>query len=252
MKQVNISIIIPFYNGQKYVQECMESILSQRDEGVEIILVDDGSENSVVEVCDAYAQQYENITLIHQPHRGVSAARNAGMKIARGEYITFVDCDDVLAENWWSTLQAELQKKCDLLIYNYFCKCEEEALKGYEIDLPEMTGDLSDACMRSQFFWDFIHFKYAFNVWNKVYKLSIIREHQITFTDSVGMGEDIGFNLAYLCYCNQFSVRNERLYGYRIHRESVMKYGHIWTPHLDEFILFIKDVEKHILVKKAR
>ena len=90
-----LSVIVPVYNVEKYLARCIDSILSQSYQSLEIILVDDGSTDSSGQICDTYAAKYRQIKVIHQKNQGLSAARNAALKIARGEYYSFIDSDDV-------------------------------------------------------------------------------------------------------------------------------------------------------------
>lgn len=96
---MRLSVIVPIYNVEKYLRECIDSILSQNIEGMEIILVDDGSLDGCEKICDEYAEKDSRVIVIHKENGGASAARNAGLDIARGIYITFVDSDDYLLPN---------------------------------------------------------------------------------------------------------------------------------------------------------
>lgn len=98
-KTIRLSVIVPIYNVEKYLRECIDSILSQDIEGMEVILVDDGSLDGCEKICDEYAKTAGRVTVIHKENGGVSTARNAGLDIARGKYITFVDSDDYLLPN---------------------------------------------------------------------------------------------------------------------------------------------------------
>lgn len=99
-----ISVIIPVYNGAKYLRKCVDSVLAQTYQNLEIILVDDGSSDSSGQICDAYTAQDKRIRVIHQQNAGVSAARNAGIKAAKGEYLSFIDGDDWVAPDFIKTL----------------------------------------------------------------------------------------------------------------------------------------------------
>ena len=106
---MRFSIIIPCYNVQPYIRQCVDSVLAQTFEDYEIILVDDGSPDECPAICDEYGEKYDNVNVIHKPNGGLSDARNAGLNIAKGEYIMFLDSDD-----WWDEKDA-LQKVANRL-----------------------------------------------------------------------------------------------------------------------------------------
>ena len=99
-----ISVIIPVYNVEKYLPECIESVLKQTHTNLEIILVDDGSPDNSPQICDEYAQKDSRIKVIHKENGGVSSARNEGLKIAKGEWISFIDADDWVEKNFCEIL----------------------------------------------------------------------------------------------------------------------------------------------------
>lgn len=105
-----ISVVIPVYNVEKYLKECLESVLNQTYKNLEIILVDDGSKDSSGEICDEYAKRDSRIKVIHKKNGGLSDARNAGIDAARGEYITFVDSDDYIEEDMYEFLAKNMEK----------------------------------------------------------------------------------------------------------------------------------------------
>ena len=109
MTAEKISVIVPIYNNEKYLSDCIESILKQDYQNYEVILIDDGSTDSSGAICDEYSAKHKQIRTLHQQNKGVSAARNAGLKVANGRYITFVDSDDWVEENYLSVLQKYMQ-----------------------------------------------------------------------------------------------------------------------------------------------
>lgn len=109
-EQPLISIIVPVYNVEKYLRECLDSICSQKKIRSEIILVDDGSTDGSGAICDEYAQKYKNIKVIHQKNEGPGVARNAGLDIMTGEYLCFVDSDDYIADDMYETLLQAIMK----------------------------------------------------------------------------------------------------------------------------------------------
>jgi len=96
----SFSIIVPVYNVEKYLDRCMSSILKQTNHDFEVILIDDGSKDSSGSICDIYAEKYENVRAIHQHNQGLSAARNTGIDNAEGNYLCFVDSDDMISESF--------------------------------------------------------------------------------------------------------------------------------------------------------
>ena len=108
-----VSIIIPVYNADKYLASCMESAINQTYNNIEIILVDDGSQDSCPAICDGYSTEYKNVSVIHQKNIGPSGARNKGLKNAQGKYIYFLDSDDYICENTIKTL-TQIAEKDDL------------------------------------------------------------------------------------------------------------------------------------------
>jgi glycosyltransferase involved in cell wall biosynthesis len=103
-----ISIVVPVYKVEKYLNRCIESILSQTYKNHELILVDDGSPDNCPSICDHYASKYENVIVIHKENSGVSSARNSGIEIAKGKYITFIDSDDYVHESFLEVLKTTL------------------------------------------------------------------------------------------------------------------------------------------------
>lgn len=115
-----ISIIVPVYQVEEYISQCIESILKQTYTNLEIILVDDGSEDRSGEICDKYAEDEQRIRVIHKLNGGLSDARNAGLAVAAGEYIGFVDSDDWIEPGMYETLYSVLEHKGDIAVCNYY------------------------------------------------------------------------------------------------------------------------------------
>ena len=137
-----ISIIVPIYNVEKYLRKCIESIILQNFRALQIILVDDGSPDNCGKICDEYAQQDSRIVVIHQKNQGVSAARNAGLACAEGEYIGFVDPDDWVApEMYEGMLDVILREQADMVIcgYDYYDECGKiDEKRKYQIRSDEI------------------------------------------------------------------------------------------------------------------
>ena len=115
-----ISVIIPVYNVEKFIEQSIKSVLNQTYKNLEIILVDDGSTDSSGSICDEYSKKDKRIKVIHQDNKGLSGARNSGLDIATGKYIMFLDSDDYFENNSCEILYSEIEKKqADYVIGNY-------------------------------------------------------------------------------------------------------------------------------------
>lgn len=120
MENIKLSFIVPVYNVEQYLRMCVDSLLAQDYESYEIILVDDGSPDDCPQICDEYALAHPNIRVIHQKNGGLSAARNAGLREAKGEYVCFVDSDDYWVGNVLGGLMAQIERdRLDVLRFNY-------------------------------------------------------------------------------------------------------------------------------------
>lgn len=134
---LQLSIIIPVYNVEKYISKCLNSILESNHlylHNVEIICVDDGSTDDSGKVCDVFSEKYENVIVRHQANKGVAAARNVGLSMARGKYIAWVDGDDYVEEDWLSTILDIIKNESpDLILFDYY---RDENKKNIEYKAP--------------------------------------------------------------------------------------------------------------------
>lgn len=200
-----VSIIVPVYKVEKYLDECVESLVNQTYSNIEIILVDDGSPDNCPQLCNMWSSKDERIRVIHKPNGGVSSARNAGIDISTGEWIWFVDSDDTVELNALSELSQNFDE-ADLIVFN------AKINKFYEKD---------------ESFFDEYYFKYQFGFepWNKLYKKSIIAENELSFDAEESIGEDLLFNITYYQYANLYVFTDSRYYNYRIRENSAMQSG---------------------------
>ncbi len=166
-----ISIIIPIYNVEPYLRRCVDSLLQQTCEDFELILVDDGSPDNCGAICDLYAAQDSRVRVIHKPNGGLSDARNAGLEIARGEYIAFVDSDDWVAPNYLERLLCALvETGADI------CECDVLRTSGEE-EIPP-TEQRKPAVFRTADAMEQLIHDGAFHqhVWNKLYRRDVIAD----------------------------------------------------------------------------
>ena len=197
-----VSIIVPVYKAEKYIHQCIDSLLAQTYRNIEVILVDDGSPDHCGAICDEYAAKDNRVKVIHQQNGGVSAARNVGLANATGEWITFVDADDSVTCAYIEQLYAN---DSDWVISGY-------RESNYKCILSEERYDGKDELIR--FFYKHFDKLYANTLWGKFYKRSIVYDNQILFNSSIRFSEDFIFNLMYLYYCRVITLNDSANYIY--------------------------------------
>ena len=163
-----LSIIIPVYNVDKYLNECLDSILVQNNKDIEIILIDDGSTDNSAKICQKYEQLYSNIKYIQNKNHGVSYTRNCGIKHSTGKYILFVDSDDKISVHGLDILREKIKTNQDLYIYSYkqFYKNMD---KNYIFTSKKIT---KNQALRDLMDED----KFCGYVWNKVFSSEIVKK----------------------------------------------------------------------------
>lgn len=202
-----LSVIIPVYNSEKTLKRCVDSLLNQDFQDVEIILINDGSTDDSAEICKEYKEKDIRVVYIDKPNGGVSSARNAGLKVAKGEYILFVDSDDYVLDNYFSVIEEIISKKCDYAIfsvvinngnisrekrlYNFFSKDIEQFLPKiiYSITHKQINGPV-----------------------NKIYRKKILDDNNILFNENLSIAEDWLFNLLYIYHIDSFVTTSDILY----------------------------------------
>lgn len=178
-----ISIIVPVYKVEQCVARCIDSILSQTYQDWELILVDDGSPDGSGEICDAYAQKDARIHVLHQQNQGVSAARNHGIGLAKGEYITFVDSDDYLDQDFLSTF--DIEHGADLQVQGMISTYPDQ---DDQTLLPTVTNDQNTSVYEALSCADNVRF--LFSPWAKLFRTSILRNHAVLFPTEICYTED--------------------------------------------------------------
>ena len=181
MELEKISVIVPVYKVEKYLKRCVESIVQQTYQNIEIILVDDGSPDRCPEMCDEYARRDARIKVIHKSNGGLSDARNAGLNIASGDYISFVDSDDWIEEDFIEILYKNMKKEnADISIIGYTLIWESGRKKRFTSDDEYYVFDKEDAVrelLKQQ--------KFQCMVCQKMYRKSIFRS--IIFREKIAL-----------------------------------------------------------------
>lgn len=218
-----ISVIVPVYNVEKYLERCINSILQQTYQNIEIILIDDGSIDKSAEICDYYNKKDKRISVIHKKNTGVSSTRNQGLNIAKGKYLICIDSDDWLEKNMIETLYKNINKyDADLSVCNFYIN---ENKKQYTNDLEKQRLIIEDLEQMYEFLFD--KSKFGGYLWNKLIKKSIIDENNIRFDEKIKVEEDVMFLIKVLKTCKKIVYdSNQILYHYSQRSNSAVRFNY--------------------------
>lgn len=208
-----VSIIVPMYNVEKYIKKTIESLINQDYPDIEIILVDDGSPDKSGMIAEDFAAKDSRIIVIHQMNKGVSSARNAGLNVAKGEYVTFVDGDDWVDSDYVSYFFSMTQKGQYDIAMN---------LRNYE----DENGRSSNAMMvvNAETAMEWIYLGHIFvAVWNKMYRTDFLRKNRVRFDEKIWYGEGMLFNIDCLQFTSQVIIGDKCVYHQVSNPESAMR-----------------------------
>ncbi len=210
------SIVVPVYNVEPFLRQCLDSLICQTYDDKEIIIVDDGSTDGCAEICDEFASAYDGVSVIHQNNQGLSAARNAGMANARGEWIVFADSDDWVEPDFLELLQAHiLASKTDL------CHVSYDVVNELGDDINEKKTENNDLIYsfpneKQRFDFYFEIMMQTVRVWGSAYRRNIIEEYGLQFVDTEKVySEDLLFNFQYILHARSVVYAKDVLYYYR-------------------------------------
>ena len=208
-----ISVIIPVFNAQHTLPAAIDSVFSQSIPDMEIILVNDGSRDDSLGICEQYAQKDPRIKVIDQPNGGPSAARNAGLRVAGGRYISFMDSDDTLTPGAYPRMLNAVQcGGAEMVIGHFNFMVGKKALdrgrvkKDVVLNKDAFMGALARKPASS----------YYACVWNKLYSRGLVEENDIFFDNTITWGEDLHFNLLCYYHVKRVAFVKEPVYNYRL------------------------------------
>ena len=209
-----ISVVLPIYNVEKYLEKCIETVLKQTYSNIEIILVDDGATDSSPQICDKYAKLDNRIRVIHKVNGGLSDARNAGTAVATGEYITYIDSDDYVTETYVEYLYSLIEKyQTKVALCTHTIVFEG----GKEVALGNGEQEVLDAekCLERMLYHDVIDT----SAWGKIYAIDLAR--QISFPKGK-LFEDIGTTYKFFLASGKIACGYEPQYFYGIRKNSIV------------------------------
>jgi len=219
-----ISIIVPIYNAEKLLNECIISIIEQEDDNIELILVNDGSIDNSDLICQNYVND-KRVKYIKIENSGVSNARNIGLKNASGEWICFVDADDKLMSGALKKIRPLLTADVEVLYCNYQ-RSDENIKYTDKVSLLDSSLVIEASfdyigCRKKMFsFFTMRHMIFT-PCWGKIYRRSIIESNEIVFSPELKLSEDLCFNIKFLGHCRIIKTFDFPMYFYRINLESV-------------------------------
>ena len=233
-----ISIIIPVYNAERYLRQCIESVITQTFKDWEAILVNDGSKDSSLAVCQEYAARDKRISVIDKPNGGPSSARNKGLENAQGEYVYFMDADDWIETKFLEDFvrNAVATKRC----------CYENEDCDYDIIFQGFVRELADGRKEESFAMDadtsmmskeeiicrlYKEHVYGWS-WCKLFRREIIEKHHIRFDESLRLWEDELFTSEFLRYAENVRTVNSHLYHYIYYPDSLMQTNNTYLKRL--------------------
>ncbi|MBO4230939.1 MAG: glycosyltransferase [Bacteroidales bacterium] len=215
-----LSVIIPVYDAAKYLEECLSSIVSQDYQDLEIICVDDGSSDASGDLLEAWASRDSRVKVLHQENKGLSSARNAGLDVARGHYVSFVDADDTIDPRMYSSMVTLAEHEdldavgCGFMTFPDGRRVGYSFRTGEVYDFPTLIStsktveSSNDLCF----------------CWRYIYKRSVIEKSGIRFREDIKFAEDMVFNTDALAHCGRIFLMDEAFYKYRVDNpDSLMK-----------------------------
>ncbi|MCD7883709.1 MAG: glycosyltransferase [Lachnospiraceae bacterium] len=224
---IKISFIVPIYNDEQYIAQCIESLCAQKEQELEFLLIDDGSTDDSLNICRKYEKQDSRIRVYHQTNQGANVARNKGLMEAKGKWVCFIDGDDWIESNFCDTLDQYMSQDYDVIIYSFY--------KVFGNDKKRMESNAEKIEFKEA---DFVDLQisslnrlgpYKYNLkcldpvscWNKIYKRNFLIENHIAFIPEIQKLQDLTFNLQVYDYAKNGIYLNTALYDYRYNPASV-------------------------------
>ena len=264
-----VSVIVPVYNSEKYLTQCIESLIEQTYDNIEIIIVNDGSTDNSGMICKDFEERDNRVKVFNIPNSGVSTARNIGIEKSKGDYITFVDSDDWVDRNM---IEFAVEKitvdNSDIVMWSYL-----KAFKNEELKLPLVSNkDMEFSSDKSLLYYKSIDSMYgqdksvqsvsAGTTWCKLYKKSIIENHNLRFNPILTRAQDTVFSIKAFNLANKITYYNKNLYHYRITdsstssgtrfiKDSIKSFNALLYEFLS-FKDFVEDQKKFMKVYNVR
>lgn len=249
-----ITIGVAVYNVEKYLSSCLESVIAQEGDDIEIIVVDDGSTDGSSSICDDFAARDSRIKVFHKENGGASTVRNLVIENAQGDWLCFVDGDDMLSENAIDTVRENLSNEYQIIYFDAVFYNDEQEIPPYaHSGAPnlELTGDLLkkfmlQAVYKGQEIYDFINIT-DISPWGKAYNKAFIIENSLSFEPSARKGQDLVFSIYCIPYITKVLLVRKPTYLYRVNGNSIsVRFNPKIREYINNVVQLIRDyMAKH-------
>ena len=217
-----VSIIVPVYNAEKTLKRCVDSILGQEYEDLELILVDDGSTDGSGPLCDAFGNQDSRVRVLHKENGGVSDSRNMGLKLARGKWLQFADSDDwVTADATRLLVRKAEADSCDMVVADFYRVIGDRVSHKGDIEEDQVLSREEYAAYMMENPSDY----YYGVLWNKLYRRELVERYGLRMNTEISWCEDFMFNLEYLRHAESICALRTPVYYYLKRRGSLVSQG---------------------------
>lgn len=246
MCKVLLSLIIPVYNQELYIERCLSAIELQKSNKIEVIIIDDGSSDQSKNIISEYCYRNNNFYYFYQKNSGVSSARNFGLQKAQGTYVSFIDPDDKIRDDYVEKVLEVIQNKSiEMLCFNAK-RVKFDGTKSNILTLNNARIKVYPHDGINGYLLGYLYDLIEAYVWNKIYNMNVIRKYHITFDCNQKICEDLLFNAEYIEHINEIETVNFSLYEYYIYKNSAI---HGYKPYsVYQYIRFI-DAFNHIAYK---
>lgn len=247
LNTIKYSVIIPIYNAEKTLARCLDSLACQVREDVQIILVNDGSVDRSQAIALEYVDRFPSFVLVNQENAGVSQARNTGLDLAKGQYVTFVDSDDYVRADYFDVL--DQNDDCELLV---FC---HEIIGDDPRSMPDLFAELKNKQTYAERLELLLSSRRIMSPWDKRFKRSIIERYGIRFPENMQIGEDFNFSMAYAVRCKEIHIETAQIiYNDITGQDSLSRK---YRPNLDRqmqdaFTMVADTIHKSELAQEAK
>lgn len=248
-----VSIVVPIYNVEQYLDNTIESVLKQSYINIELVLIDDGSKDNSFTICKSWQEKDKRIKVFTQANSGVSVARNNGIDKVEGDYILFLDSDDYLELDAVEKLMLEVPKEQELIVFGYYTHDVNNRITRTPNYNETKTISIQHV---ANHFWNYYKDGITNSPVNKIYQTKIIRENNIKFPPNIRMGEDLMFNLEYFKHIDNIKILNQTFYHYITHENQAtakvdLNISDDMIPYLTVIKRFIESFGSHNAIKQS-